>query len=427
MTTVLLLGLSLLTLFLVHRTYRIHKRLRAINKALLQGQMLLIHESDSFLQRIGLESLQSSINELIEAKRRQSLSERSHLEQIRATLGNIREAVLIVDEDNFVRLANDAFAQVLGRSLPTIGRRLESLVQGAEFLEHVRTIKQQGSGEHREVKVLIGKQSRWLEVTGTRLPEQDRDEGILTLFVLHDITAMKNLERMRTDFVANVSHELRTPVTIIKGYVDTLVDDRATLEAAEQDRFLQKIQRNVARLHELLEDLLMLSRLESSMEMIELKPLELSPMLNEMADNFSMRLQEGKQRIEVVMTASTDLVMADKLRIQQVLENLMENVVRHAKGFSVMKLIVEDLEGSVGCWVADDGQGMPQSEIPHIFERFYRVDKSRSRESGGTGLGLSIVKHIIHQHGGKVLAESVPGRGTRIGFILQTAAQPPKP
>ncbi|MCD8482325.1 MAG: PAS domain-containing protein [Verrucomicrobia bacterium] len=133
MTTLLLLALALTTVFLTTRTYRIHKRLRAIQNAVQQGQMLLIEESQPFLDRLGLEPLQRSINDLIDANRRQHQSERSHVEQIRATLGNIREAVLIVDEDNFVRLANDAFGQLLGRSLPAIGRRLESLVQGAEF------------------------------------------------------------------------------------------------------------------------------------------------------------------------------------------------------------------------------------------------------------------------------------------------------
>ncbi|MCD8482324.1 MAG: ATP-binding protein [Verrucomicrobia bacterium] len=273
----------------------------------------------------------------------------------------------------------------------------------------MRLIKQQGSGEHKEVKVTIGKQGRWLEVTGTRLPEQKTDEGVLTLFVLHDISAMKNLERMRTDFVANVSHELRTPVTIIKGYVDTLVEDRTTLDDSEQERFLQKIQRNVSRLHELLEDLLMLSRLESSMEVLELEPLKLTPLLNELADNFNMRLEAGKQTIEVKIESSCDQVLADKLRIQQVLENLMENVLRHAKGFTSMNLRVERLDKFLCCWVEDNGQGIPPTEIPHIFERFYRVDKSRSRESGGTGLGLSIVKHIIQQHGGKVFGGKPSG------------------
>ncbi|MCC5841221.1 MAG: PAS domain S-box protein [Opitutales bacterium] len=416
MAVLVIIGLSLLCLRLAFALRKIRTAIGNLEEAARARRPLLV-EKPIRHAGVALDPLQFALNELIEENQKRSLDERGHLEQIRATLGNIREAVFLLDENNFIRLCNDAFAQFLGVPGQMQGRRLETLITGNDFLRQVRLVKEKGHAEPKQMQVNIGGTQKWLEVSGTNLPEQDPDEDRLALFVLHDITHLKNLERMRTDFVANVSHELRTPVTIIKGYVDVLIDDRGQLDAEDEERFLNKIQRNVTRLHQLLEELLMLSRLESAQETIHKDPASLSVLMRETAENFRSNLPPDKEII-YAFAPEPDTLPFDSLRLTQVLENLLDNVKRHAKGFTRITLRTEHRPQGWTCWVEDDGAGIPQKELPFIFERFYRVDKGRSRESGGTGLGLSIVKHIIQLHGGHMLAESTPPKGTRIGFTL---------
>jgi signal transduction histidine kinase len=201
---------------------------------------------------------------------------------------------------------------------------------------------------------------------------------------LHDITQLKALERMRTEFVANVSHELRTPVTIIKGFSDTLLED-SELSPQERDRFLQKIQKNVIRLHHLLEDLLTLSRMESKADPLQRERQSLNTLVTEICDNFRGRMPEGQVLRAELDTGAPPLDL-DSLRITQVLENLLDNALRHARDMRHLTVRTSVVGEQVRCYVEDDGCGIPARDLPHIFERFYRVDKGRSRELGGTGL-----------------------------------------
>lgn len=382
------------------------------------GRALLVEQSGGVRQAHGLAGLQAALNKLVAENRRLSQTEKSYLDQISATLGSVREAVLIVNADNYVMLANEALQQMLRSPDSPLGRRLEGMIHGSEFYEYVRRVKGGGSADIFVSEVSIGGQSLWLEITGARLPAQEGTASMLTLFVLHDITKQKRLERVRTEFVANVSHELRTPVTIIKGFVDALIEDCADLRAEEQQRFLRKIQNNVARLHQMLEELLMLSRLESNPDAIRRERHPLGRVVAEAAENFQMRLDPDRQQLRVELTDAPDLVLLDRLRISQVIENLLENALRHAHGFTVLTVRTRVVPPNVICEVCDDGAGIPAKDLPHIFERFYRVDKGRSRESGGTGLGLSIVKHIVQQHGGEISAQSTLGKGTTIRMTI---------
>jgi signal transduction histidine kinase len=237
---------------------------------------------------------------------------------------------------------------------------------------------------------------------------------------MHDITKLKGLEVMRREFVANVSHELRTPLTIIKGFAETLIDDKATIDPKVRIRFMEKILNNAERLHVLVEDLLTISRLESRSDQIEPVEQPFESLLNEVAENYRNRLDVDKQRIEVQVDEAVGSFSFDRYRINQVLDNFIENVFRYAPEFTLIRLeaVLEPESGEVRCSVIDDGSGIPEKDLPHLFERFYRVDKGRSRETGGTGLGLSIVKHIVQLHGGTVQAESKVGEGTRMSFRL---------
>ncbi len=362
--------------------------------------------------------LRVAVGELVRENHELSRTEKTYLEQIQATLGSIREAVLILDANNYIVLGNESARELLQSVESPVGKRLESMIHGAELHAYIRRIKEGGAEGSAVIEVSVLRSKLWLEVTGTRLPEEGRGGGSLSLFVLHDITRQKHLERVRTEFVANVSHELRTPVTVIKGFVDALIDDSDGLSPEEQKRFLLKIQNNVGRLHGMLEDLLMLSRLEANPDAVQRSKQSLNKIVSEVVDNFRMRLDKGEQQLRVSLTNGPDVVLLDSLRITQVLENLLENALRHARGFRNLEVSTEVSGSGVVCAVRDDGAGIPVKDLPHIFERFYRVDKGRSRESGGTGLGLSIVKHIIQLHGGEMEAESVPGSGTTIRFRI---------
>jgi len=401
------------------RLRRVDRQLRKLADAVEQRKPFLIEDrSFASLPLRSFETLLHAANRLISDNARRSRSEQSHLDQIRATLGSLREAVLIVDEQNFVVLANEALRQLVGSATVPAGHRVETLLQGADLFSYLQSVRRSGSGERREVEVTVGGVPRWFEVTGVRLAEGEERRGVLVLAVLHDITQMKQLERMRKDFVANVSHELRTPVTIIKGFVDTLMEDHRSLSEAERERFLGRIHKNTERLYELLEELLTLSRLESGSALPRRREaVEVDVWLGDAAENFRARLSAG-QGIELDLDADGEVVQADPVQLSQVLNNLMDNVLRHARGFRTMRLGSAVVDGVVRCWVEDDGAGIPEKDLPNVFERFYRVDKGRSRESGGTGLGLSIAKHIIQAHGGAVFAESRLGGPTRVGFVL---------
>lgn len=372
-------------------------------------------ERRKLLASRSLRRLQNSMNGLIAEIIQERERDRDYVQQVEATLGSIRDAVLILDENNGIRMANEALRQVFSENEALTGRRIETLVQSAGFLGYIKAVRT-GARPAEIVEVIHRGSTFWFEVNGVLLPEQGGGEHLL-LLVLHDITRLKHLERLRSEFVANVSHELRTPVTIIKGFTETLIEEGADLTASERERFLQKIKKNVTRLHLLLEDLLTLSRMESKTDPLIREPQSLNQLLAEAADNFRKRLAP-EQRLELDLAAGLPEVPLDGMRVTQVIDNLMDNALRHAKGMTVLKLCSCVCDSTIRCYVEDNGCGIPQRDLPHIFERFYRVDKGRSRQLGGTGLGLSIAKHIILQHGGSVFAESKLGSGSRIGFEL---------
>ncbi|KAF0093511.1 MAG: two-component system OmpR family phosphate regulon sensor histidine kinase PhoR [Puniceicoccaceae bacterium 5H] len=403
--------------YLFWRQHRLARLVQDLTHSLRDRRAYLVDHGGDLAVDFGMDRLVGVCNELLEENERVSSTGRSYLDQINATLGSLREAVLMADNQNQVILANQALLDLFAlKSLPD-GQRIEGLIRNADFLEYVQQIRRGLQPPQTDIEVQIGKTTRWFEVAGALLPEQGNNRSSLTLFVLHDVTRQKRLEKVRTEFVANVSHELRTPVTIIKGFVDTLIDDLHEISPEELERFLLKIQKNSVRLHNLLEELLLLSRLEGNDRILKTDKVAISLLLAEIVDNFSMRVPEGV-KLETKWAEGDDKVAVDSIRITQVVENMLDNILRHARGVS--RILVEtrvEPEG-VRVLIEDDGQGIPPADLPHVFERFYRVDKGRSRESGGTGLGLSIAKHIIMLHGGEVQVESRVGEFTRMGFFL---------
>jgi two-component system phosphate regulon sensor histidine kinase PhoR len=330
--------------------------------------------------------------------------------ELEALLNSMTDGVIAVSPDMKVRWANHAIADILHQPI-RIGAPVIELIRHPDFLTALHEALQSKKRESTIATSLSGRKS--FSVTAEPLP----DGGVVS--VLHDISEVERVEKTRRDFIANVSHELRTPLTSIRGYTETLLESDGILNDNARD-FLQVIRRNAERMGRLTEDLLVLARVESGEEKLDLRAHSARHLLAEAASS----LQED------VRTAQVDLivedipdwfVLADNYAVHQVFGNLISNALRYAQ--SGKKIIVGAHEQGNGIefFVQDFGPGIALEHLPRIFERFYRVDKARSRESGGTGLGLAIVKHIVLNHGGAVRVESAVGHGTTFFFLLPRA------
>lgn len=390
------------------------------------GRPILVDQRGGIASRFGLDCLMELFNRLITENISISEGGRNYLERMQTTLGKLREAVVMVDSNSIVCLANPAFSTLVGGEGSPLGKRLDLCIEGEKFHEFLQAVRESGEGRHSELEVRIQQKARWVEVSASPMGDRPEDETGYTLFVFHDVTRQKGLEKMRTEFVANVSHELRTPVTVIKGFAETLIEDEAILTKEERSRFLKKIHANAERLHHLLQDLLLLSRLESTGMVLNLEEFSLSAFLGELAENWEPFFEETGKAFLLKTAPGNDTIKADPLRLSQVVNNLIDNVRRHAQGHTHVEVETRLEDDGAHIYIRDDGQGIPPKDLPHIFQRFYRVDKGRSRESGGTGLGLSIVKHIVVQHGGNIQARSAPGRGTTIEIRLPYAPAIPE-
>jgi two-component system phosphate regulon sensor histidine kinase PhoR len=233
--------------------------------------------------------------------------------------------------------------------------------------------------------------------------------------ILYDITEMKNVEKIKKDFVVNVSHELRTPLTAIKGFVETLEESVED----ENRNFVEIIKRNTDRLINIVEDLLVLSELEEKGTTLELEELQLKEMVERILKIFEPRMKEKGLGLELHVKGSAPRIMADAFKLEQALINLIDNAVKYTeKGTIAISLRYQDSQVMIE--IKDTGIGIPEEHIPRLFERFYVVDKSRSKRLGGTGLGLSIVKHIVLLHNGTLQVKSLPSQGTTFSISLPT-------
>jgi two-component system phosphate regulon sensor histidine kinase PhoR len=391
-----------------------------LEDAVRTRRRFLMHASCGSIKRAGLEGLVDKTNHLIDGYNHYTESQAGYTKQVEATLGSIQEAVIIFDEQRIIEFANEAAQRVLQQGRTLRGARLESVLRSTSLLEFLNACGSNKQSPPEQISIEHRGEVLWFEASSAEVGGVSAPHSVSTLLVLHDITRLKSLEMVRRDFVANVSHELRTPLTIIKGFAETLVEDNATLPIETRARFLDKIVNNANRLHVLVEDLLTLSRLESKPEQITPSVQSLHQLLGDVVEDYRSRMNPEVQAIVLDFDERVGDFAFDRYRINQVVDNLVENTFRYAPDFTrlTLRTMLSEDAALVECSVTDDGPGMPVKDVPHIFERFYRVDKGRSRERGGTGLGLSIMKHIVQLHGGDVSAESELGEGTTIHFSL---------
>ena len=336
-------------------------------------------------------------------------------QQLRAVLSGMADGVMAVDARRRLLFANAGADKLFGVGPGSVGRLLAELVRSPQVQQAVDASLAGPDAFRGEVTLSTRDASplssaRVLSVTGTPLPGSPPPGAVL---VFHDVTELRRLERMRQDFVANASHELKTPLASIQAYTETLIDG-AIHDEAVNVRFLHRIEEQADRLNRLVLDLLSLARLESSQDVFRHDPLAIAPFLGECAEAHRERAESKGLSFVVDFSGlrPETLVAADDEAIRQVLDNLVDNAIKYTHEGGFVRVSGREASGDVSLIVADGGIGIPRDDLPRVFERFYRVDKARSRELGGTGLGLAIVKHLVQALGGRIAVESRLGVGT---------------
>jgi two-component system phosphate regulon sensor histidine kinase PhoR len=329
--------------------------------------------------------------------------ERDEREQI---LAHLSDGVALVDGAGRIVRMNRGFAELVGAALPAeAGTPLPEFVRSPELDELVQSVRADGHTQETDLRLWTHGQ-RFVHVTATSLGGSGAGTVLL---VLHDLSEAERLDRVRQDFVANVSHELRTPLTSLRGYAETLLEGGLD-DPENRGRFVRVIRDQTLRLEAIAEDLLTLADLERPGARLHAEPFDLREAVARQAG--ALQSRAAKAGLELVVEPGPPLpVTADRGLVEQLLANLLDNAVKYTERGSV-RVRAGEASGRVWCEVADTGCGIPESEQPRIFERFYRVDKARSREKGGTGLGLAIVKHIAALHGGEVSLRSREGEGS---------------
>ena len=329
--------------------------------------------------------------------------------QLETLLNSMQDAVIAVGPDDRVQWAN----QTMNRLVPQGTRLLAPVVETVRDPDFLRAVRVAGESKRactaRSGSIVPG---RTFDVTAAPLP------GGGAVAVLRDLTETERVEKTRRDFIANVSHELRTPLTSIQGYTETLLDGSAENDHARE--FLEIIRKNAARMSRLTEDLLTLARVESGEQRFDVQAVSSGELLQEAEESFREVARAQGVELKVEDAAQTE-VSADREAVHQVFSNLIENALKYGSSGGSVVLGARPSARGVEFYVQDFGTGIPSEHLPRLFERFYRVDKARSRESGGTGLGLAIAKHIVLAHDGAIRAESELNHGSRFLFTLPPA------
>jgi two-component system phosphate regulon sensor histidine kinase PhoR len=334
--------------------------------------------------------------------------------QIDAVLSGMAEGVIVTDKDGQILLMNPSARKMFYIERDPEGKKIYEIIFNSAVMQSADKVLK---GQERQVscEIVFDRGEKSMQLMVGVLACEGHVQG--AVFVFHDISELKRLEEVRKEFVANVSHELRTPMASIKGYAETLLDGALDDKDHARD-FVQTIHDDAKRLNDLINDLLDLARLDSGHAAVNLRPVELKIVVLRVTNILAKAIKDAQ--LQLVLDVADDLpkVSADEAALMRILLNLLDNAVIYNRphGTITVKAVVENNRVRVD--VIDTGVGIASDDLPRIFERFYRVDKSRSKDSGGTGLGLSIVKHLVQAHGSRITVTSSPGKGSTFSFTL---------
>ncbi|MCL4458099.1 MAG: ATP-binding protein [Nitrospirae bacterium] len=414
MTYLLIIILSIAIIFLAARLTRISMSIKEISYFLKE---LSAGNFNARLFPTGKGDLAGVVRDIAsimeETKTRLDFAE-AEMRRMEAILRGMSDGVLIADERGTIILVNQAFRDLMSSAKDIEGKQMVEVLRNMQLVEVFR--KAMDSGDIISEEIIVSKPHRDMYLIATAVPVYSRNMISGAVLTLHDITRLRQLEEMRKDFVANVSHEIKTPITAIKGFAETLLD--GALEDKENaTRFLRTIKGHSERLNSLVDDLLTLSRIE--LGDITIKKASVNP--EQIVDTVFMTLREKADKkglyLKKSIAAGIQEIHADKDRLIQIILNLVDNGIKFTEKGGVT-VGMDYSGGRLVLYVQDTGVGIPKSHLHRLGERFYRVDRTRSRELGGTGLGLAIVKHLVNAHEWNMWIESEPGRGTKVNITI---------
>lgn len=335
--------------------------------------------------------------------------------KLQAILSSVEEGVIAVDKKGDVILVNPVVEKLFNTTNDfALGKNIIEIIRNYELESLFRQALEKEEAVSYEMPFLIPERRKF-RLHLTPLRKNDNIVGIVA--ILRDVTELRRLEKIRSQFVANVSHELRTPLTSIKGFVETLLDG-AIEEKDTARNFLEIINSEAERLSRLINDVLSLSKIETKRTEIEKIPLQIADVINKVVALLSPIAQNKKIELSVDLSSALPIIEADEDMMGQVIINLTENALKYTPTGGQVQIKAIPFDNGVKIMVKDTGIGIPEKSLPRLFERFYRVDKARSREMGGTGLGLAIVKHIVEAHEGTIEVESQLNHGSVFSIYL---------
>jgi two-component system phosphate regulon sensor histidine kinase PhoR len=361
--------------------------------------------------------LSEAMNRMAQELRRRMVKITEQHNEIESILASMFEGLIALDNEVRIINVNRAAQEILGISWnPQANSDLLGLVRNPGFEQLIKEIASTEALIEKDLS-LFRPEEKIIHINGSPIYSSDGNRSG-SLLILNDVTHLRRLENIRQDFAANVSHELKTPLTAVKGFVETLI--HGDLEKTDEaKRFLTIIAKHVNRLEAIVEDLLMLARIEQGKEATRIGK-QKHPVQEVLKKAVELRKSEAHAKgIKIELTGDSTLWMKmDILLFEQAVANLIDNAIKYSPDGSVVR-VESRMEGSeLKLLFQDEGIGIEKKHIPRIFERFYRVDKARSRKLGGTGLGLAIVKHIVQAHGGRIYVESIPGKGSTFTLLF---------
>lgn len=353
------------------------------------------------------------INNVLESNQKQIEKAEEETQMLEATLRGMSDGVLMTDKNGNVILANQTLKKLLGIKTSPEGKKIFEVIRNIKLLDLFKEVMDTWEILSAEIEISINQKDMFVMATAVPMYSATTVTGVV--FTLQDITRLKRLEEMRKDFVANVSHEIKTPLTAIRASAETLID--TSLEDREHAmRFLNMIKTHSERLNALVEDLLTLSRIELGDMSIEKLSFNAEEAIDTVILTFREKAESKGLKIQKSIPPGLNTIIGDKNKVIQILINLVDNSIKFTEKGTITIGIIKD-DKHLTLYVEDTGIGIPKDNLERLGERFYRVDRARSRELGGTGLGLAIVKHLVNLHGWHMKIESNLGKGTRVNII----------